>query len=239
MKKNVILIFIFIFNINLFGITDSDFFIKSEKFKSTEFYYPVLIVNSEIGQRFAYQPLDDLLENDYQTIDAYNLNNGYLKISQQLTKFAKIRLKYLFSKKDYESSKELNNRSWTYNLSVLYKFLPDLTADVWLSYKEKLFNNNNAKNNFTTSPGAEIKFKPKKGVLLGLKYVYGNNHFQTISNDSKNNRILIYWQESFYNSKLKFRVRYRGENKNYAYPDLVHKNSTKHTISATAKIDFN
>ncbi len=239
MKKAVILFIALNFNVLLYGITEADIFFSGDKFKNTEFFYPVITINGELGQRFAYEPIDNLLEDDYQTVDSYTFNNGYLKLSQQFTKNAKVNIKYIFSKKEYDITKNLNNKSWTYRLSVLYKLLPDLTADIGLSYKEKIFNYVSDKNNYITSPGVELKFKPRKEVLFGLKYVYGNNKFQNSSNDSKNNRILLYWQERFYNGKLKLRVRYRGENRDYIYPDNIHKNSMKHSVSATAKIDFN
>ncbi len=214
------------------------FFINIVNLYSKIGYYPILTVNNETGSRFSYNPLSES-EDDYESIDAYRFTRGYLKITENITKKNKIRFKYLYSIKKYDEEINLNNNAHTFILSTLYKIYPDLTGDFSILYKEKKFINNSEKNNFVTSPIIELKYKPLRSTLIGIKYVYGYYNFINNSSDSRNNRILIYYQKSLLTGKLRIRVRYRGENRNYLTPDNLHKNSFKHAISITGKMDFN
>jgi len=129
----------------LSGISVYDNFTSFEKFKKEKFYYPVLTLNTEIGQRFAFNPFDDLMEDDYQTIDAYTFSKGYYQIMQQFSKTSKIKLNYSFNKKEYDDTRILNNKSDTYTGSVAYKLLPDLTANIGIKYREKKYDFDNTK----------------------------------------------------------------------------------------------
>lgn len=69
--------------------------------------------------------------------------------------------------------------------------------------------------------------------------MYQRTDYINNEKNSKGNRALIYWQERFYDGHLQLRARYRMENRKYLEPTKVRKNSTKQSVSVTAKINFN
>ncbi len=237
--KKIILISLLIIPITSYALSIDDSFVNFTKFKSEKFYYPIITINGEIGSRYAFNPFDDISSEDYETIDAYAFQSGYIKLMQQLTKTSKISAYYMYRKKDYETEDNLDNYTSTLGFSTLHNLIPDVSVNLGINYKESNFLSENEKDGTQISPETEIKFRPKKEILLGLKYVYLNMKYNDESRNSSGNRILIYWQERFYQSKLKLRVRYRGENRNYDFPTSQRKSSTKHSVSATAIIDFN
>lgn len=236
MKK---FLFFILFPFSLYSVVIDDAFVSPEKFKTTKFYYPVITLNTEIGKRYAFNPFEDLTEEDYQTIDAYNFYLGYIKLMQQITKESKVNIFYMHKEKKYETTSVLDNKSGTFKFSVGYKILPDISAKLGIRYKNIDFFSADEKDGSQLSPEVEIKFKPRKGFLLGVKYVYLDMKYNDYLRNSTGNRVLIYLQERFYDNKFRLRIRYRGENRRYKYPTLQRKSATKHSVSATAIINFN
>ncbi len=226
--------FLFTFNLSLFSAN-----IKNDKLKKSRFYYPVLTLNNEIGQRFAFFPINETGEDDFEITDSYSFKLGYYKIMQQFSKTSKVRFKYAFNNKDYDIENTLNNNAQTYTCGFTYVILPTITGDFNIRYKEKNYIFDNAKDNNIISPGIELKVRPRKGVLIGAKYVYQRTDYINNEKNSKGNRVLVYWQDGFYEGHLRLRARYRVENRRYLEPSKVRKNSSKQAISLTAKIDFN
>ncbi|MBU1077813.1 MAG: hypothetical protein KKH98_11010 [Spirochaetes bacterium] len=215
-------------------------FLYSEgEFKRSDFSYPVLTLNNETGERYAFLPLDDLSEDDFEIIDSYSFILGYYKLMQQITKTSKVNFKYSFNNKEYDQTQELNNNAGTFSFGLLYEILPKVTGDFNISYKEKNYIFESDKDYNTMSPGMEFKFKPIKEMLIGLKYVFLRTDYLNNAMNSKGNRLLVYWQERFLKSALYLRARYRLENRDYEETSSLRKNSTKHAFSLTAKIDFN
>ncbi|MBN1899129.1 MAG: hypothetical protein JW827_10150 [Spirochaetes bacterium] len=210
-----------------------------QSFKKKGFDYPVLTFNTEIGERYAFNPFEDLSEEDYQTIDSYNYTQGYIKIMQQLNLRSKCDLTYSFKKKDYDLTDDLDNNHNGVTFNMVYRILEKITGRVGMKYKDIDYSVSNEKDGKQISPEMEIKYRPIEEMLLGLKYVYLNMSFNGSESDSFGNRVLLYWQERFLDSRLRMRVRYRGENRDYQYPSSTRKSSFKHALSATASIDFN
>lgn len=231
--------FFLLFALVLSAAPEEQYFTVKEEIKKEKFYYPVLTLNTEIGQRFSFEPLDDLAEDDFEIIDSYNFKLGYYKIMQQITKKSKMDFTYSFNNKEYDIDKDLNNNSGTLSFGLLYEILPDLTGDISLNYREKNFIFDNDKDNFSFLPGAEFKLKPRKETLIGLKYVFVKTDFQDNDKNSNGNRVLLYIQESFYDGRLRLRGRYRGENRDYSVSTGTRKDSTKHSFAVTAQVDFN
>lgn len=238
MRKFIFSLFLLL-PFSLYSVVIDDVFVYPEKFKTTKFYYPVITLNSEIGKRFAFNPFEDLTEEDYQTIDAYSFYLGYIKLMQQITKESKVNIFYMYKEKKYETTSVLDNKSATFKFSVVYKILPDISANLGVRYKDIDFLSANEKDGDQLAPEMEIRFKPRKEFLLGVKYVYLDMKYNDYLRNSTGNRVLIYLQEKFYDNKFRLRIRYRGENRKYEYPTLQRKSSTKHSVSATAIIDFN
>ena len=237
--KFFICFFLLLFSFNLSAVTEDQFFVKSEEMKKSKFYYPVLTLNNEIGQRFAFLPLDESVEDDFEITDSYSFRLGYYKVMQQITKTSKVRFKYCFNNKDYDIDNNLNNNAGTYSFGLLYEIFPTVRGDFNIRYKEKNYIFDSSKDNNVVSPGLEIKFKPRKEILIGIKYVYLRTDYIDNAKNSEGNRVLVYWQERFYDGHLRLRARYRVENRDYAEPASTRKNSTKQAIAVTAKIDFN
>lgn len=179
------------------------------------------------------------MESDVEISDAYNFKLGYYKVMQQISKTAKADFTYSFNDKEYDVDRDLNNNSGTYAFGLMYEILPTLTGDFNMNYREKNFILDNDKDNFTFSPGAEFKLKPRQETLIGVKYVYLKTDYQDNDKNSKGNRVLLYIQESLYDGHLHLRGRYRGENRDYLNPSNTRKSSTKHSFAVTASIDFN
>ena len=240
--KNYIFIFIFIFlPILLYSLTFDDSFVEFEQFrtKSKKFYYPILTINGETGERFAFNPNEDLTEEDYQTEDSYKFYTGYAKILQQIAKNSKLNLLYTIRNKEYDYNKIYNNKSDGVAFSFLYEILPDLTSEFGLYYKKVNFFEKDENDNNQISPEIELKYKEKKLGLFGCKYVYQNIEYSKEEKNWQGNRFLIYWQKGFYDGKFRVRIRYRGENRDYNQPTQQRKSSFKYSVSATAIIDFN
>lgn len=238
-KLFILLIFAFAFELNSLTLDDSFVTLEPFKPKQQKFYYPIITLNTEIGERFAFNPFEDLTEEDYQQEDYYKFYLGYAKILQHITKKSKVDFMYMFKNKDYEVEEKYSNKSDSFSFSFLYEILPDLTADLGLNYKRMDFSTRDNFDNKQFSPEVEVKYKPRKNTLFGVKYVFQNTRYTDTSKDWSGNRVLIYWQQQIFDNKLRFRIRYRGENRDYRQETKQRQDSFKYSISATAIIDFN
>lgn len=237
--KIFIPIFILFFSFNLGAEPEDNSSAEKTELKKEKFYYPVLTLNTEVGQRFSFEPIDDLLEDDFELADSYSFTLGSYRVKQQITKISRANFSYSFNNKKYSVSKDLDNNSGTFSCGFFLKILPILTGDFNFNYRQRNFIQDNEKDNRTLSPGVEFKLKPRKQTLIDLKYVYANTDYPDKERDSNGNRVLLSIQESLYEGHLRLKGRYRGENQDYLTPSKVRNNSAKHSFAVTANIDFN
>ena len=103
-------------------------------------FYPVLSLQSELGERYTYLPQEEALpdvDDDWQLIDSYRFKTAALKLSQKFSKVSKLDFKFAFQNKDYELKNILNNESFLYALGFNHELFPKLSADLDFVHKNK------------------------------------------------------------------------------------------------------